>query len=307
MLRQVSLVTLLIFLLSALVLLDFKAAERAALGEHRKPPGFLVHLLGLPTRLGALVGLGGGNADPSGALARMLPVAPEGWTVREVEEGDAKSLLAKSQKDNDPATVALIEEILSPRGPKGTRVAHQLYARKDRLVVVKLVRAPDALFTEPENLDLLDTLWAPGPELVDFLRLRGLDVGEVSLPEKVRARVFTAEIGGQLRLWVLASARLEDADLVPFFERLDVKAMNAAVLDGDAGLGDLPVLLLVSDLSEEARAEYEADRAKRARDRENQKAERRAALVAGEAVEAASDSDGCREGDSGFTICVSGG
>lgn len=315
MLRQVSLISLLVFLLAALVMLDFKAAERLAVAEGRDLPSLPEHFVGIGSRILAKIesGFGGGASESSARLALSLPAVPDGWEIRTIEPGTAKSLLAKTQKDNDPDTISLIEDLLVAKAPRGSEAAQLAYGRKDRLVVFKLVRQPDSLFTDPENLTDLDALIAARPPqaVQDFLRVRGLDVAELILPEKARARVFTAELGGQLRLWVLSSKKMTDTDLVPFFETLDVAAMNAAVRAREGGIGAVPVVVVVSELDKAARSAYEADRAARARDREAALAATREGLAARTSPVAESSdnagSDGCTTSANGVTVCVSGG
>jgi hypothetical protein len=94
--------------------------------------------------------------------------------------------------------------------------------------------------------------------------VRGLDVTEEFPGEGIRARYFSADVGAQIQVQVLASRRLKDADLVPFFETLNVQAMNAAVVDRQPGLGEVPVMVLGSALNETDLAAFEADRAARA-------------------------------------------
>jgi hypothetical protein len=92
---------------------------------------------------------------------------------------------------------------------------------------------------------------------------------------RMRARYFTASVGAQIQIRVLASRRLKDEDIVPFFETLNVQAMNAAVVDRQPGLGEVPVLVLGSALGEADLAAYVADRAARAESAIRRAAERR--------------------------------
>jgi hypothetical protein len=132
-------------------------------------------------------------------------------------------------------------------------------------VVIKLVRLPDDIFTSLEAADRRHDLQVQAAELRGrpFLTVRGLDVTEEFLGEGLRARYFTANVGAQIQVQVLASRRLTDEDLVPFFETLNVKAMSAAVVDRQPGLGEVPVLVLASALGEADLAAYEADRSAR--------------------------------------------
>ena len=96
------------------------------------------------------------------------------------------------------------------------------------------------------------------------MTVRGLDVTEDLLPEGFRGRLFLADVGAQIHLRVLAPKRMKDEDLVPFFETLHVKAMNADVIDKVEGLGEVPVIVLASALDDTERDAYHADRATRA-------------------------------------------
>jgi hypothetical protein len=97
------------------------------------------------------------------------------------------------------------------------------------------------------------------------LTVRGLDVTEEFLGDGFRARYFTASVGAQIQLRLLVSKRLKDGDLLPFFEALDVAAMNANVVDPEPGLGEVSVLVQPSAMSEADRIAYEADRTLRAK------------------------------------------
>lgn len=132
--------------------------------------------------------------------------------------------------------------------------------------MIQLVRLPDSIFTSLEAADRRHDLQVRAAELRGrpFLTVRGLDVTEEFLGEGMRTRYFTANVGAQIQIRVLASRRLKDGDLVPFFETLNVQAMNAAVIDRQPGLGEVPVLVLGSALGEADLAAYEADRAARA-------------------------------------------
>lgn len=314
MLRQISLVALLVFLLSALVMLDFKAAQRRAIAGDLEAYGFVEHVIGFGPRLVqfATSGFGSDQTENSPRLMAMMPRMPDGWDSRALDDDDLAALLSKNPKNDDPATIGLIQDILSPRASQGAEVAMAVYAAKGRLVVFKLIRQPDDLFTDPARRRDLDAMIASRPSSLshDFMRVRGMDVAEIVLPDRIRARVFTAELGAQLRLWVLASKKMGDDDLVPFFETLDVAAMNAAVRDKEHGMGEIPLIVVVSDLREAERTAYEADRAARSSERAARLARVRLGLDArdgagAKAALSASD-EGCETLTGGAVICISG-
>ena len=65
-----------------------------------------------------------------------------------------------------------------------------------------------------------------------------------------------ADVGAQIHIRVLVPKRMKEAELVAFFETLHVKAMNASVVDNVEGLGDVPVIVLASALTDEDREAY---------------------------------------------------
>jgi hypothetical protein len=232
------------------------------------PPSFQAYLETVPDKLASLTE-SSGMPDEILPLEAMLPPAPEGWTMRPLAEGDGgdiASFLPRSGEKGDPDGVKTAESVTDTRVEDGATVAIQVYERGERRVVIQIVRLPDSIFTEPGSIDRRYSLQVRAAELRGrpFLTVRGLDVNEEFLGDGLRARYFTASVGAQIELRVLTSRRLQDGDIVPFFETLNVAAMNAAVLDRQPGLGEIPVMVLGSALGESERAEYEADRANRA-------------------------------------------
>jgi hypothetical protein len=130
------------------------------------------------------------------------------------------------------------------------------------------------------------------------MTVRGLDVTEAILPAEMRGRLFVADVGGQIHLHVLAPDRLDDRDLVVFFETLNVAALNASVVARTEGLGDLPVIVVASALEDDLRAAYAADRS--AREAAARQAEAELAAVKAAGAEAAGPTEGAG------TACVAG-
>jgi hypothetical protein len=186
--------------------------------------------------------------------------------MRPVADADIEGFLPRSGTDADAAMVDLVKAAASPKAGYGATVAVQAYERGERRVVIQLVRLPDNIFTDPALAHRRHDLQVAAAEVRGrpFLTVRGLEVTEESLGDGMRARYFSADVGAQIQIRVLGSRKLKDADLVPFFETLNVTAMNAAVVDRQPGLGEVPVLVLGSALSEADLAAYEADRAARA-------------------------------------------
>jgi hypothetical protein len=199
-------------------------------------------------------------------LADMLPTAPEGWAVRPTAPEDAAGFMAKKASDTPQDAAKYVENVTKPRSGKGLDQAAMTYEKGDRRVVFQIVRFPDSIFTSFAEMQQRMELQSVGPQFqsTDFMTVRGLDVTEDLLPKGMRARYFMADIGAQIQIRVVASKRMSDEDLLPFFETLHVKAMNASVVEKKEGLGDVPVIVLASALGKDMRAAYEAD--KKARD-----------------------------------------
>ena len=264
--------------------LDYNLARKLATTEERPAPSFTQYLGDLKVRTVNMFNLsrdGMAAHDFTTELAEMLPVPPEGWTVRKTEAGDIDDFLAKSRKDNDPEARKLIEYIGKSEAPKGIEAAVLTYENGDQRIVIKAVQHPDSIFTDAANLSRradLQTAELPFQRR-DFLRVRGLDIAEAKLPEKMRGRLFFADVGAQIQIWVIAPKRMADKELLSLFETLQVNAMNAVVVDKEPGLGDVPVIVLVSALNDTDRIAYEADRAARTAERANRRTKEREELA----------------------------
>jgi hypothetical protein len=252
------------------MLIDFNRLVQEAAAAEAKPPSFRDYLDSVPEKLASLTAPSR-SSSLSLASGDMLPPAPEGWTARPLADGnggDIDSFLPRAGNDGDGAGIERVKAAASTRVEAGGTVAIQAYERGERLVVIQIVRLPDSIFVNPDAADRRYEAQVQAAELRGrpFLSVRGLDVTEEFLGDGLRARYFTASVGAQIQIRVLASRRLKDSDLVPFFETLPVQAMNAAVVDRQPGLGEIPVLVLAAALDEDDRAAFEADRAARAAD-----------------------------------------
>jgi hypothetical protein len=298
-----------------ILFLDFQRVVQEASAAEAPPPSFQTYLETVPTKLASLTEAAQ-PATPGLELAQMLPRAPEGWTMRPLADGDLEGFLPKGREKGDPDKVAKVKAATSSRVERGATVAIQAYERGERRVVVQLVRLPDEIFTDPGASDRRYDLQIAAAELRGrpFLTVRGMDVTEEFLGDGMRARFFSASVGAQIQVRVLASRRLKDGDLVPFFQTLNVEAMNDAVIDRQPGLGAVPVLVLGSALSEADLSAYEADRAaraemavQRARDlRDMARAELAATADATEAIpagEAKPLSSECKKDSGGIKRC----
>jgi hypothetical protein len=249
---------------AGILFLDFNRTVQQAGAADEPPPSFRTYIASVPDRLASMSGSSVAS-DTIVALSDMLPRAPEGWTMRPLDAADIKSFLPKGRDDGDPAVIDLVKAVGNNRVEEGATVAIQAYERGERRVVIQLVRLPDRIFQQPAAIERRYDLQVQAAELRGrpFMTVRGLDVTEELLGDGMRARFFSASVGAQIRVRVLASKRLKDAELVPFFETLNVRAMNASVVDRQAGLGELPVLVLASALNESDLAAFEADRTAR--------------------------------------------
>ena len=223
------------------------------------------YLGGLSGRIASLAR----SADPSGLpqdLIDMLPRPPEGWTVRPAVADDAEGFLPRAAGAGEAMARGLVSDMVNAKVPDAAEVAILTYERGERRVIVKAVRYPDVIFSGAMATDQRLALQTQGASYrgLSTMTVRGLDITEDMLPDDMRGRLFMADVGGQIHLRVLASRRMADTDLVAFFETLHVKAMNAAVVKKQDGLGDVPVIVLASALGRDARNAYDTDRAARA-------------------------------------------
>ena len=258
---------LLMFSLTAggFMFVDYKMSARWAGREDAEGLTFREYLGGLSGRLAGLGSAASANGLPT-RLADMLPKAPEGWTARPVEAADIDGFLPKSTKKANKDALATLKAMATTEAGKGAELAALTYEKGDRKLIVKAIRYPNVIFTSfmamQQRMELqMQTAEFRGTE---FATVRGLDVTEDLLPEGFRGRYFFADVGAQIHLRILAPKNFSDKDLLPFLETLQVKAMNAGVVDKVEGLGDVPVIVLASALDDAEREAYLADVAARA-------------------------------------------
>lgn len=254
---------------------DYKMSARWSGREDAEGLTFTEYLSGLSGRVAGL----GGSAAAAGLptrVADMLPKPPEGWTVRPTEAADVEGFLPKSRSKADKEAVAAVTKVGQTDAGSGTEVAALTYEKGDRKVVIKAIRYPNIIFTSFAAMQQRMELQMASAQFrgTEFMTVRGLDVTEDLLPEGFRGRYFLADVGAQIHLRILAPKRMTDEDLVPFFETLHVKALNADVIDKVEGLGDVPVIVLASALDEAEREAYLADIAAREAEAAAQEAER---------------------------------
>lgn len=264
MFRLIGFLVMLVVGLGGFMAVDYNMSKRWSGTEDGEGLTFTEYLGGFTERLGALGGSSGSARGLPTDLADMLPKPPEGWTLRPATKEDLEGVLPKKRSAVPRKAIALLEDVISASTGKVSSVS-MTYEKGDQRVIFQLVRYPDIIFTSfmamQQRFELqMRTATFSGTQ---FMTVRGLDVSEDLLPEEVRARLFFANVGAQIHLRVLAPKRMQDEDLVPFFQTLHVAAMNAAVVDKQNGLGEVPVIVLASVLDEATRAAYEADLAQR--------------------------------------------
>lgn len=247
MLRLIRIVVFLVLGASGFLALDYSMAGRWT--------GRAVEGLTFAEYLRAMNPVPRGADRPQG-LQAMLPKPPEGWTARPTEPADLDAFLPEDRSSLPDGMLALLGSLAAPSPGSGTQTAILTYRRGGRQVIVQAIRHPDRTLAPMPLSDAIP--------LTPAMTVRGLDLAEAALPRSARARLFLADVGGQIRLGVLASARMKDRDLVPFLQTLDVAALNDSVVDRQPGLGQVPMIVLASALGKEARAAFEADVAARA-------------------------------------------
>jgi hypothetical protein len=185
--------------------------------------------------------------------------------VRASVPEDVKGFLPKREKGADKKALKYVKAMAVLDEGSGVEAVALTYEKGDRKVLIKAVRYPNVIFTSFMAMQQRFELQMRAAEFrgTEFMTVRGLDVTEDLLPEGFRGRYFIADVGAQIHLRVLAPERLSDKDLVPFFQTLHVKAMNASVIEKREGLGEVPVIVLASALDEAARDAYVASLAER--------------------------------------------
>lgn len=264
MLRLIGFLSVAAIGLSGFLVIDYSMARTAAADESEDALTVQNYLGDLSARIASFAASSPASNLPT-KLADMLPRPPEGWTVRPAVAEDATTFQPRRGRDGDPVASALIETVVSGTTPSGAEAVTLTYEQGEQRVVIKAIRYPDHIFTTVAGLAqraLLQSSQAAFRE-IDLMTVRGLDVTEDWLPDGMRGRLLIADLGGQIHLRVLVPRRMSDANLLPFFETLHVKALNASVVEQQEGLGDVPVIVLGSALNEADSLAYVADRAAR--------------------------------------------
>jgi hypothetical protein len=315
-LRLLGFVVLLCLGAGGLMAIDFNRARQATGAD--ETISFRAYLDTVPDRIASFTASSTASRGRPVALADMLPAAPEGWTVRVGEAKDVEVFQPKGRREGTPEARDMVKSVGSAGAPKGGEVVILAYEKGERRVVIQARRYPDSLFTEDSAADkrLERQTLAAAPTGRAFMTVRGLDVTEEFLGDGMRGRYFRADVGAQISLRILASKRMKDTDLLPFFEGLHVKALNGAVVDRAPGLGELPVILLASAMDDAGREAYAADRALRRERALAQARDQHAAAVARVAVADEAAAAGgtkpapdepqeisCKKGDGGVKRC----
>jgi hypothetical protein len=297
--------------------IDYNMARKQAVAEDGPPLSIPDYVDDLYGRLSA-VASASSAPEVTSVLVDMLPKAPEGWTARPIAAGDDAAFLPKDRGEGDPAAVRLIRDIMRRKFDGAEDVAALTYERGERRVVFVAIRHPAGVFTNPAAFDRKYRLQTEGAEFrgVDTMTVRGLDITEDFLPDGMPGRLFLANLDGQVQIRVLASRRLKDADLVPFFATLNVQALNALLVSPREGLGEVPQIVVASALSEEdydryltARSARDADIAAAALTERDLAAAEVALAAAGSEsgvteATAAEPAMTCQKGDGGIKRCT---
>jgi hypothetical protein len=268
--------------ISGFMYVDYSMAQRWTVSEEGDSLTIREYIGGFADRLTGASANAAAEAGLPTALVDMMPKPPEGWVMRPTVAADTDAFMPKRSEKKTKEARDYVQAVAKKRSGKGVDLVVQTYEKGEQRVIFQVARYPNLIFTNASAIKQrteLQTLAAKFRPR-NFMTVRGLDVTEDMLPSEMRARYFLADVGAQIQIRVVASERMTDQDLLAFFQTMHVKAMNASVVDRDDGLGDVPIIVLVSVLDEAARAAYDADRASRA---EAKAARREAARNAAEA------------------------
>ncbi len=269
MLRGFGIVVTVTIALGVFLALDYNMARKRASADD--PVGLTVeeYLRRLPDRFAST----STASQPAGLprqLVEMLPRAPEGWTLRPALAEDGAVFQPKPGAEEDRTARRLIAEASSLQEPYGPEVKVLTYENGDQRVMIRALRHDASGFGDQANPDDVFAALTVKPAFrgVPVLTVRGLDVTEDVLPKGYPARLFMADVGGQIHLRILTPKAMTDRELLPFLETLNVAAMNAVVVLSEPGLGQLPHIQIASEMTEAGLAAYVAARQARATARE---------------------------------------
>ena len=261
MLRVLGILLAVVIGLGGFMAIDFTTASRAASAEDGEGLTFRDYIGKLP---GRMMGEEKVQSVLPPTLAEMLPDAPDGWTMRPALKTDAADFLPRDSAEGSADVRKYVSSVSEGVVGLGSEQVIQTYERGRSRVIFQVVRFPDPNemlgSLVDAKLQIAEDIHTAKYRPTAFMTVRGMDVIEDLLPEGIRVRYFLASVGGQIQIKVLASRRLSDEELIPFFETLDVKAMNASVGAKQDGLGEVPVIVLASALDKATRDAYEAAR-----------------------------------------------
>lgn len=175
--------------------LDYSLAAKAAGADY----GLARHLEARLAGLDALM--------PGPALAKALPDAPEGWTARAVTEEDSFLVSGLPATPESLANVRKVEAAMA-ESIKGMTYARRLYQSGEDMIYLDVTFVPaNARGTRGARLsEGLFRLYAAragepiNPEAGDFALRR------YGAPEFGRARLYFAQVGGQVFISALSTA-----------------------------------------------------------------------------------------------------
>lgn len=268
MLRVFGVLVTVTMALTVFLALDFNMARKLAATEDPVELTVEEYLRRIPDRFASTSTASQPQGLPT-RLADMLPRAPEGWTLRPAMAEDADVFQPKPDTEVDREARGLVADAGSLQQPYGPEVETLTYEKANQRVMIRALRYDDAGFGEGADPDDLFAALTVAPMFrgAPVLTVRGLDVTEDVLPQGFRARLFMADVGGQIHLRILTPKAMTDRELLPFLETLNVAAMNASVVLSEPGLGALPQIVLGAEMTEAGRAAYTAGRAARAQAR----------------------------------------
>lgn len=226
------------------------AGEKIGFGSYVAGWAGLIEVDGLP-------GAGSGGGD----LAAMLPRAPGGWTRRDPAGGDAAGAVGPGFTDEQ---ARLVRDAFEPSTGKKLAQARQVYDTPKGIVAVKLVRFPDFIFKSFAATGMrmqleMASMDIPGD---DYMTVRGMTIREVRLPQGAPSRMFLGDLQAQIHLRITAPAATSDEEMRALLSTLDVAAMNAALARPVRGMGEVPVLVMLSEIDEGIRARRAGERAR---------------------------------------------
>lgn len=201
--------------------------------QHGPGYGLLAYVDDLAGLAGVDLGLG--DRDPR--LADLAPVAPEGWTVAGFVPNDLAMVMGRAPAPVEDPNASTILALAPLALAGGVSTELRTYRRGENGPEVLLaLRHRSGTAVRRIGEDRVDAALARDAGGFEFARVGGLAFAETRNPAYDGARRFSAHIGRQVDIELVADA--DDATILAVLGGLDIAGLNAATDAPVPGLGE---------------------------------------------------------------------